>query len=179
MDISNGIDDPHCQSRNSHGDGKQENIVAQRDDGKYDRDDKCGDEQSSKGTEQPWRKKVDTFIYNDIGLFMKSFGEIYECSQIASLRPLENASDRAADQQAELLGEKHPRDLTERWVCLTLQVQNCRSEKGNAESKAEEDAPVGQCVMGIPFEQGQDPLVDKHFGSNLNGTGVKGVVDVL
>lgn len=95
-----------------------------------------------------------------------------------SLRPLENASDRAADQQAELLGEKHPRDLTERWVCLTLQVQNCRSEKGNAESKAEEDAPVGQRVMGVPFEQSQDPLVDKHFGSSLNGAGVKDVEDV-
>lgn len=112
------------------------------------------------------------------GYSWRLFREIYVCSQIVALRPLENASDWAADQQAELLGEKHPRDLTERRVCLTLQVQNCRSEKGNAESKAEEDAPVGQCVMGIPFEQSQDPLVDKHFGSELDGTGVKDVEDV-
>lgn len=87
---------------------------------------------------------------------LQSLGERY-------LRPLENTTDRAANQQAELLGEEHPGDLAKRWVCLTLQVQNCRSKESNAESKAEENAPVGQCVMGIPFEQGHDPLVHKHL----------------
>lgn len=89
------------------------------------------------------------------------------------LRPLENTTDRAANQQAELLGKEHPGDLTKCWVCLTLQVQNCRSKKGDAESKAEENTPVGQCVMSIPFEQSNDPLIHKHLGNNKDNS-VKG-----
>lgn len=50
--------------------------------------------------------------------FSESFGDINACvcvrARMASLRPLEDASDGAADQQAELLGEKHPRYLTQR-----------------------------------------------------------------
>lgn len=79
------------------------------------------------------------------------------------LRPLENTTNRAANQQAELLGEEHPGNLTECWLRLTLQVQNCRSEERDAESEAEENAPVGQRVMGIPFEQSQNPLIHKHL----------------
>ncbi len=82
------------------------------------------------------------------------------------LRPLENSTNWAANQQAELLGKEHPGNLTKCWVCLTLQVQNCRSKESNAESKAEENTPVGQCVMGIPFEQSYDPLIHKHLGHN-------------
>lgn len=82
------------------------------------------------------------------------------------LRPLENTTNRAANQQAELLGKKYPGNLTKRWVCLTLQIQNCRSKESNAESKAEEDTPVGQCVMGIPFKQSQNLLIHKHLGYN-------------
>lgn len=79
------------------------------------------------------------------------------------LRPLENTTNRAADQQAELLGKEHPGNLTKCRVRLTLQVQNCRSKESNAESKAEENTPVSQCVMGIPFEQSNNPLVHKHL----------------
>lgn len=89
-------------------------------------------------------------------LALQSVGERY-------LRPLENTSDWAADQQAELLWEEHPGDLTQCWVRLTLQVQNCRSEESDAESEAEENTPVGQRVMGIPFEKSQDPLIHKHL----------------
>lgn len=78
-------------------------------------------------------------------------------------RSFEDATDWAANQQAELLGKKHPCNLAQRGVCLTLQVQNGRSEEGDAQSEAEENAPVGQSVMGIPFEQSQDPIIHKHF----------------
>lgn len=82
------------------------------------------------------------------------------------LRPLENTGNGAANQQAELLGKKYPGNLTKCWVCLTLQVQNRRSKESNAESKAEENTPVCQCVMGIPFKQSYDPLIHKHLGNN-------------
>lgn len=78
-------------------------------------------------------------------------------------RSFEDATDRAANQQAELLGKKHPCNLAQGRVCLTLQVQNGRSEEGDAEPEAEENTPVGQSVMGIPFEESQDPIIHKHL----------------
>lgn len=68
------------------------------------------------------------------------------------LRLLENTTKRAANQQAELLGKEYPGNLTKCGVCLTLQVQNCGSKESDAESKGEEDTPIGQRVMGISFE---------------------------
>lgn len=82
------------------------------------------------------------------------------------LRPLENSTNRAANQQAELLRKKYPSNLTKCWVCLTLQIQNCRSKESNAQSKAEENTPVGQRVMGIPFKQSQNLLIHKHLEYN-------------
>lgn len=78
-------------------------------------------------------------------------------------RFLENATNRAANQQAELLGKEYPGNLTKSGFCLTLQVQNCRSKESDAESKAEENAPVSQGVMGIPLEQSHYSLIYKHF----------------
>lgn len=95
---------------------------------------------------------------------MVSFLTCWSLSHFAKYsRSFEDTTDRAANQQAELLGEKHPCNLAQRWLCLTLQVQNGRSKEGDAESKAEENTPVGQSVMGIPFEQSQDPIIHKHF----------------
>lgn len=88
------------------------------------------------------------------------------------LRPLENTTNRAADQQAELLCKEHPGNLTKCRVCLTLQVQNCRSKESNAESKAEENTPVSQRVMGIPFEQSHNPLIHKHLSRSDRFTSV-------
>lgn len=85
------------------------------------------------------------------------------------LRPFENPANGAANQQAELLGEKHPGDLTQGRVRLTLQVQNGRSEERDAESKAEENTPVGKGVVGIPFEQRHDSVVHKHLGQSEDG----------
>lgn len=80
------------------------------------------------------------------------------------LRPLENAADRAAYQQAELLREEHPGDLSQRGLGLTLQVQNGRPQEGDAQSKAEENTPVSQRVMGVPFEESHYPIIHKHLG---------------
>lgn len=53
LNVGNGVNDAHGQTRHSHGDGQQENIIAQRNDGKYYRDDDSRDEQGGEGAEQP------------------------------------------------------------------------------------------------------------------------------
>lgn len=63
------------------------------------------------------------------------------CARI-DLRFPENTTNRAADQQAELLSKENPGNLTERRVGLRLQIQNCGSQESNAESKAEEKTPI-------------------------------------
>lgn len=35
LDVGNCVNNSHCQTRHSQGDGQKENIIAQRDDGKY------------------------------------------------------------------------------------------------------------------------------------------------
>lgn len=41
--VCDGVNDSHCQSGHSHGDGEHKHIIAQRDDGKYYRDDESRD----------------------------------------------------------------------------------------------------------------------------------------
>lgn len=55
---------------------------------------------------------------------------------------LEDPSDRAADEQAELLGEEDPGDLAQCRLGLTSQVQYGGSQEGYTQSKTEEHTPV-------------------------------------
>lgn len=80
------------------------------------------------------------------------------------LRPLEDPSEAAAEQEAELLREEDPGDLRERALCLAAQVQQRGPQKGDAEAEAEEDAPIGEGGLQVPPEPGRYPLVPPHPG---------------
>ncbi|TNN46030.1 hypothetical protein EYF80_043763 [Liparis tanakae] len=56
--------------------------------------------------------------------------------------------EAASHQQEELLGEEDPRDLLQRGMGLTPQVQDRGSQEGDAQAEAEERAPVDE--LGLP-----------------------------
>lgn len=74
-----------------------------------------------------------------------------------ALRSLEDASQAAADQQAELLREEDPGDLREGGLGLAAQVQQGGPQEGDAQAEAEEDAPVGQRGLEVPLEERRHP----------------------
>lgn len=74
-----------------------------------------------------------------------------------ALRPLEDASQAAAEQQAELLREEDPGDLGEGALGLAAQVQQGGPQEGDAQAEAEEDAPVGQRGLQVPLEERRHP----------------------
>lgn len=80
-------------------------------------------------------------------------------------RFLEETSQAAAHQQEELLGEEDPRDLIQRRLGLTPQVQDGGSQEGYAQAEAEERAPVGQGGLQVALQQRHDALVQQlHVG---------------
>lgn len=68
-------------------------------------------------------------------------------------RPLEDAPEGAAQQEAELLREEDPGDLGQRAVRLAAQVQQRGPQEGDAQAEAEEDAPVGERGLQVAAEQ--------------------------
>lgn len=77
----------------------------------------------------------------------------------AALRSLEDASQAAADEEAELLREEDPGDLREGALRLAAQVQQGGPQEGDAEAEAEEDAPVGQRGLQVPLEERRHPRI--------------------
>lgn len=77
-------------------------------------------------------------------------------------RPLEDAPEGAAQQEAELLREEDPGDLGQRAVRLAAEVQQRGPQEGNAQAEAEEDAPVGERGLQVAAEQPRHPAVAAH-----------------
>lgn len=77
-------------------------------------------------------------------------------------RPLEDAPEGAAQQEAELLREEDPGDLGQRAARLAAQVQQRRPQEGDAQAEAEEDAPVGERGLQVAAEQPRHPDVAAH-----------------
>lgn len=77
-------------------------------------------------------------------------------------RPLEDAPEGAAQQEAELLREEDPGDLGQRAVRLAAQVQQRGPQKGDAQAEAEEDAPVGERGLQVAAEQPRHADVAAH-----------------
>lgn len=71
----------------------------------------------------------------------------------------EEPPEAAAHQQEELLGEEDPRDLLQRGLGLTPQVQDGGSQEGDAQAEAEERAPVCDSLPPVALKQRHDPLV--------------------
>lgn len=86
-----------------------------------------------------------------------------------ALRPLEDPSEAAAEQEAELLGEEDPGDLGEGALGLAAQVQQRGPQESDAEAEAEEDAPVGEGGLQVPPEPNRHPLVPPHPGRRRGG----------
>lgn len=77
-------------------------------------------------------------------------------------RPLEDAPEGAAQQEAELLREEDPGDLGQRAARLAAQVQQRGPQEGDAQAEAEEDAPVGERGLQVAAEQPRHPDVAAH-----------------
>lgn len=79
-----------------------------------------------------------------------------------ALRPLEDPSEAAAEQEAELLREEHPGDLGEGALGLAAQVQQRGPQERDAEAEAEENAPISEGGLQVPPEPRRHPLVPPH-----------------
>lgn len=77
-------------------------------------------------------------------------------------RFLEDSPQTAADQQEELLGEEDPGDLLRCGTSLTSQVQDGRSQEGDAQAEAEKHAPVGEGLLQLLLEQRPELLHQLH-----------------
>lgn len=79
-------------------------------------------------------------------------------------RFLEETSQAAADQQEELLEEEDPDDLLQTGLGLTPQVQDGGTQKGDTESEAKENAPVGESLRPVELKQRPEPIVHQRHG---------------
>lgn len=64
LNICNGVNHPHCQPSDCHGYGKDQHVVAERDDGKNNRDHQRGQEKRWQGTEKPMDRKQTSHTFD-------------------------------------------------------------------------------------------------------------------